>query len=190
MRRWSLPLPLPLPLLLAALLAVPGCVTVHPTPTRPAEASPAAVEEDHKHPVDPRPAWPDAGPALPLSRMPAPAATSRAEAVPEAGRPPASARSTPAARAASGETQPARRASDRMAEDPSRPRRTTPPRPAVRPAAKPKKVKVRPRRTPAPHDPTRPAPGARAAHMAELCRAAHGVTSPAVAALCHQTYGR
>jgi hypothetical protein len=27
-----------------------------------------------------------------------------------------------------------------------------------------------------------------AADMAELCRAAHGVTSPAVTALCHQTY--
>lgn len=26
--------------------------------------------------------------------------------------------------------------------------------------------------------------------MKELCRAAHGVTSPAVAALCHQTYSR
>ncbi|MEU4358694.1 hypothetical protein [Streptomyces virginiae] len=52
--------------------------------------------------------------------------------------------------------------------------------------AKPKKVKVRPRRTPAPPRPVRPAP--RVGDMRELCRAAHGVTSPAVAALCHQTY--
>ncbi|MEU3909360.1 hypothetical protein AB0F20_37125 [Streptomyces goshikiensis] len=33
MRRW------PLPLLLAALLAAPGCVTVHPAPNQPATAS-------------------------------------------------------------------------------------------------------------------------------------------------------
>ncbi|MEU9087673.1 hypothetical protein [Streptomyces sp. NPDC048357] len=181
MRRWSLPL------LLAALLAASGCVTVHPVPTRPAGASPVAVAEDHKHPVDPRPARPDTGAALPLSPMPE-SAVPPAGSVPEAGRAPAPARPAPAAREASGETQAARRAPDRRAEGPVRPRRTTPPRPAVRPAAKPKPRKVkRPNRTPAPHRPV-PASGAGTADMTELCRAAHGVTSPAVAALCHQTY--
>ncbi|OEJ30047.1 hypothetical protein [Streptomyces subrutilus] len=180
MRRWSLPL------LLVALLAASGCVTVHPAPTRPAGASPAAVSEDHKHPVAPRPERPDTGAALPLSPMPGPAAAPPADAAPEAGRAPAPARPASSAREA-GETQPARRAPDRRAEGPVRPRRTTP---AMRPAAKPKPRKVkRPTRTPAPHRPVR-APGAGTADMAELCRAAHGVTSPAVAALCHQTYGR
>lgn len=61
---------------------------------------------------------------------------------------------------------------------------------AVRPAAKPKKLKARtPRRSQAPHRPAQPAPGARTGDMRELCQAARGVTSPAVAALCHQTYG-
>lgn len=32
------------------------------------------------------------------------------------------------------------------------------------------------------------APGSGAADRTELCRAAHGVTSPAVTALCHETY--
>ncbi|MFF2793147.1 hypothetical protein ACFVT6_41475 [Streptomyces sp. NPDC058049] len=180
MRRWSLPL------ILTALLAASGCVTVHPSPTRPAGASPAAVSEDHKHPVAPRPARPDTGAALPLSPMPESAAAPPAGAVPGAGRAPAPARPAPAAREAPGETQAARRAPDRRAEGPVRPRRTTPPRPAVRPAAKPKPRKAEgPSRTPAPHR-----PGAGTADMTELCRAAHGVTSPAVAALCHQTYGR
>lgn len=35
-----------------------------------------------------------------------------------------------------------------------------------------------------------PRPGAGAADMSQLHRAAHGVTSPAVNALCHQTYDR
>lgn len=179
MRRWSLPL------LLVALLAISGCVSVHPAPARPAKASPAGDSEDRKPP-----ARQDTGPALPLSPLPEPTAAPQTGAVPEAGRPPVPSRPAPAARAASGETQPDRRASDRTADGPARLRRTTAPRPAVRPAAKPKKVKVRPRRTPAPPRPARPAPGAGAGDMRELCRAAHGVTSPAVAALCHQTYGR
>ncbi|WP_327267188.1 hypothetical protein OG444_40425 (plasmid) [Streptomyces sp. NBC_01232] len=184
MRRWSLPL------LLVALLAAPGCVTVHPAPTRPAGASLVTVPEDHKHPVDPQPARPDTGAALPLSPLPESAAAPSTGAVPEAGRTPAPARPAPAASEASAETQPARRAPDRRAEGPVRPRRMPPPRPAVRPAAKPKPRKAKgPSRTPAPHRPVR-APGAGAADMTELCRAAHGVTSPAVAALCHQTYGR
>ncbi|MFJ3728689.1 hypothetical protein ACIPYQ_39820 [Streptomyces sp. NPDC090045] len=184
MRRWSLPL------LLVALLAAPGCVTVHPAPARPAGASAVTVPEDHKHPVDPRRARPDTEAALPLSPMPESAAPS-AGAVPEAGRVPAPARPAPAAREAAAETQPARRAPERRAEGPVRPRRTPPlQRPAVRPAAKPKPRKAKgPSRTPAPHRPVR-APGAGPADMTELCRAAHGVTSPAVAALCHQTYGR
>ncbi len=183
MRRWSLPL------LLVALLAASGCVTVHPVPTRPAGASPVAVSEDHKHPVDRRHARPDTGAALPLSPMPESAAVPPTGAATEAGRAPAPARPAPAARQASGENQAARRAPDRRAEGPVRPRRATPPRPAVRPAAKPKPRKVkRPTRTHAPHRPVR-APGAGPGDMRELCRAAHGVTSPAVAALCHQTYG-
>ncbi|GGS35841.1 hypothetical protein Snoj_29320 [Streptomyces nojiriensis] len=82
MRRWSLPL------LLVALLAASGCVTVHPAPTRPAGASPVAVAEDRKHPVDPRPARPDTGVALLVSPMLESAAAPPAgDAVPEAGRP-------------------------------------------------------------------------------------------------------
>ncbi|MFB7178450.1 hypothetical protein ACFCYI_12160 [Streptomyces sp. NPDC056257] len=176
-----------LPLLLVALLAAPGCVTVHPAPARPAGASPVTVPEDHKHPVDPRRARPDTEAALPLSPMPESAAARPAGVVPEAGRAPAPARPAAAAREAAAETQPARRAApERRAEGPVRLRRTTPPRPAVRPAAKPRKAKG-PSRTPAPHRPGR-APGAGAADMQALCRAAHGVTSPTVAALCHQSY--
>ncbi|WP_369780718.1 hypothetical protein [Streptomyces sp. R33] len=48
MRGWSLPL------LLAALLAASGCVTIHPTPTRPAKVSPAAGAAGHKQPA----VWP------------------------------------------------------------------------------------------------------------------------------------
>ncbi|MGW7139337.1 hypothetical protein [Streptomyces xanthophaeus] len=63
MRRWSLPL------LLAALLAAPGCVTIHPAPSPAAKASPAAAAADHKGLA--RPGQRAAEPAaLPLSPLP------------------------------------------------------------------------------------------------------------------------
>ncbi|MCC0097621.1 hypothetical protein K7B10_23115 [Streptomyces flavotricini] len=161
MRRWSLPL------LLAALLTAPGCVTVHPAPARPAKVTAPA---DHKQPASPRPARPDTGPGLPLSRLPEPPTT------PEHDRAPAPARRAPT-RKASDETRHARTA----------PRhRAAPPKHAAKP--KPRKAKARPSRTPAP--PGRPATGAGTADMTALCRAAHGVTSTPITALCHQTYGR
>ncbi|GHE46481.1 hypothetical protein GCM10017778_33010 [Streptomyces vinaceus] len=52
----------------------------------------------------------------------------------------------------------------------------------------PTKAKTRPSRSPA--HPARPATGTGTADMTALCRAAHGVTSTAITALCHQTYGR
>ncbi|MGW0754510.1 hypothetical protein [Streptomyces sp. NPDC002587] len=193
MRRWSLPLPL----LLAALLAASGCVTVHPAPAGPAGnggVSSAEVSADHKQPTEPHPARPDTGPALPLSRLPEPAPTAPADTVPEADRAAGADRPAHAAREASGQGRHAEPAPRRTAA--AQPRRATPPGRAVRPAAKPKpkpRAKGRPStHAPAPRRPVRPAPGpgAGAADMAALCRAAHGVTSPAVTALCHQTYGR
>ncbi|GHB83989.1 hypothetical protein GCM10010347_63640 [Streptomyces cirratus] len=63
--------------------------------------------------------------------------------------------------------------------------------PAPRPATKPRpEAKARPSaRTP--HRPVPPAPGTEAGtrEMARPCRAARGVTSPAAAGLCRQTYG-
>ncbi|MFI1453968.1 hypothetical protein [Streptomyces roseus] len=164
MRRW------PLPLLLAALLTAPGCVTVHPAPTPPARVSPATTSADHKQPAGPRPAQPDTRPGLPLSRLPEPPTT------PEHDRAPTPARRMPT-RGASDETRHAR---------PAPRRRTAPTKYAAKP--QPRKAKARPPHTPA--YPGRPATGAGTADMTALCRATHGVTSTAIAALCHQTYGR
>ncbi|MGO4460579.1 hypothetical protein AB4039_25350 [Streptomyces sp. M-16] len=73
---------LSLPLLLAALLAASGCVTVHPTPTRPAGAWSAEVPADPKQPAELRPARSDTGPALPLSPCPSPRPPPRPTALP------------------------------------------------------------------------------------------------------------
>lgn len=170
MRRWSLPL------LLAALLAASGCVTVHPGPA--AKASPATAATDHKHHA--RPGQRVTEPALPLSPLPGaqPSAEPRTEP----------ARHTPA-------TTPSRRTAAiprRTHPRPTRPHQATAPHRAAPPkrAAKARTTgtaKAKPAaRTPAPRA-ARPAPGVRAGDMAALCRSAHGVTSPTIAALCHQT---
>ncbi|MFI6150895.1 hypothetical protein [Streptomyces sp. NPDC051109] len=161
MRRW------PLPLLLAALLAASGCVTVHPAPHPARQSLP-------RHPGGPQAAAaprPDTGPGLPLSGLPKPSTA------PEDDHRPAPGGRAPAAREASDENRHARHAPQRKA---------APPRHAVKP--KPTKAKAQPSRTPA--HPARPATGAGTDDMAALCRAAHDVTSTAITALCHQTYGR
>ncbi|MEU6757141.1 hypothetical protein [Streptomyces sp. NPDC046685] len=189
MRRWSLPL------LLAALLAASGCVTVDPSPPRPAGARSAPVPADHEHPAVPRPARLGPGTALPLSRLPEapPATPAPANGASEPEPAPGPGRATAAGREASGEGRKAGPAPRRQ-DGPRRvsPRRATAPKAPARRAAKPQQKKRPHARTPAPHRPARPAPGTGggARDMAQLCRAAHGVTSPAVAALCQQTYGR
>ncbi|MFI5828344.1 hypothetical protein ACIA6C_13885 [Streptomyces sp. NPDC051578] len=167
-----------LPLLLAALLAASGCVTVHRAPTPAAHVhSPAAALADPEPADESRPGRLGAAAALPLSPLPettpgTPAEPAEPDLPPgSAARPVTSVRETGAGR------------------DPgSAPRRTVIPERAPRPGLT---AKRRPStRTPAPHRPARPATGAgaRAGEMARLCQAARGVTSPAVAALCQQTW--
>ncbi|WP_445270423.1 hypothetical protein [Streptomyces sp. DSM 41634] len=173
MRRWSLPL------LLAVLLAAPGCVTVHPAaPIAP--AGPRAPAADHKHPSGPLPG--PTGVALPLSplpELPEPAPAAPASPTPVQDHGPGPHRAAAADRASNGEARHAV----------PTPRRATAPKRAPRPAGRPKaKVKARPNLPAPPHRPARPAPGTGAGDMRQLCRAAHGVTSPAVASLCHLTY--
>lgn len=105
-------------------------------------------------------------------------------------------RPAPATREASGKNKRAEPARSRTAPPaPARPRKATHRRPPARHAAKPKprRTKARPSTHPRPHRTARrglhPAP-TRGTHMPGLRRAAHLVTSPALTALCHQTYGR
>ncbi|MER5757830.1 hypothetical protein [Streptomyces sp. NPDC002082] len=180
MRRWSLPL------LLAALLAAPGCVTVHPAPGPAVKASPATAAADHKHPAPTRPEQYAAEPAaLPLSPLP--------------GTHPSGLRADPAQRAP-GPAHPAPAAATerrspstphRARQQPPRPHRATTPKTGAHPT-----VRSRPKitgpakagsRTPAARRPGQPAPGVRAGDMAALCRSAHGVNSPTITALCRDS---
>ncbi|MGW7064927.1 hypothetical protein ACWGHM_41455 [Streptomyces sp. NPDC054904] len=175
MHRWSLPL------LLAALLTLPGCVTVHPAPTGSADATAAA---DDKHPIAHRNAQRAPGAALPLSPLPAPAPASPAAPAPHPEPRPGHHQPAAAERPHSGEgrqTAPRRKTGPGTA-----PRRTAAPKRAPHPPAKPG-TKARPKAS-MPRLPARPVPGTGAGDMRALCLAAHGVTSPAIAALCHQTY--
>ncbi len=172
MRRWSLPL------LLTALLVASGCVTVHPTPGPAATASPATVATDHKHPA--RSGQRAAEPALPLSPLPGaqPSAEPRTEPAPHA---PSAAQSRQSA-AIPRRHRPARPHQATAPHRPAPPKRAAKARTTGTAKAKPAA------RTPAPRRPGRPAPGVRAGDMAALCRSVHGVTSPTITALCHQTY--
>ncbi|MET9468023.1 hypothetical protein ABZY44_25130 [Streptomyces sp. NPDC006544] len=183
MRRWTLPL------LLAALLTAPGCVTIHPTPLpHPDTRAPAAA--DHKHPAGPLPARPVTGTALPLSPLPAPAPAAPAGAAPAQDHGPGPTAADHASTGQARHTLPTPRRT--AGPGPVRPNRAIAPKRAPRPAGKPKaKAKARPNHSAqTPHRPARPAPGtgAGSGDMRELCRAAHGITSPAIASLCHQTY--
>ncbi|MBT2543300.1 hypothetical protein J7E99_22025 [Streptomyces sp. ISL-44] len=142
---------------------------------------------DHKEPAEPPPTRLSTGPALPLSRLPEPTSTAPADTVPEADRAAGADQPGLAAREASGEGQHAQPTPRRTAA--AQLRKATPPRRPMRPAPR-HKAKARPStHASAPRRPVRPTPGpgAGAADMADLCRAAHGVTSPAVTTLCHQT---
>ncbi|MGW7328355.1 hypothetical protein ACWGIU_07020 [Streptomyces sp. NPDC054840] len=178
MRRWPLPL----------LLAAPGCVTIHPAPAPPA-GIPATAPADDKHPSV-SPAVRN-GTALPLSPLPEPAPPAPAGPAPEQEHAPGPGHPAAKDRSSTRETRsttPEHRRTARPA--PAPPRRATAPKRAMPPAAKPKarpKTKARPK-APVPHRPVRPAPATGAGDMRELCRAAHGVTSPAITSLCQQTY--
>lgn len=169
-----------------ALPAAPGCVTVHPAPTRAAGASPVAVPEDHTS----------------IPSTPGPHGT-RCRRCPSPMRP---CGSTPDRRRSRGRpcsrTGPSRACSpEGIRESSARPACSRPQGRRPGPAAPDDPAQARrtprrqtqaqegegPNRMPASHRPVR-APGTGAAALTELCRAAHGVTSPAVAALCNETY--
>ncbi len=183
MRRWSLPLPCSLSRCSRPRAASPS--TPHPPGPpgpRPLRSRKTTSTPSTPGPHDrtrgrrcPSPPCPTLRPHLRPAPLPRPAVLPRRPVPrPRPARPPA--RLSPPD------------GPHRGAEGSVRPRRTTPAQPAVRPAAKPEPRKVkRPSPTHAPHHPVR-APGAGAANMTELCRAAHGLTSPTVAALSHQTY--
>ncbi|WP_407841354.1 hypothetical protein ACE1OC_40990 [Streptomyces sp. DSM 116496] len=182
MRRWSLPL------LLVTLLAGPGWVTVHPAPGSASKASPTVVA-DQKHPGPGLPEQRAAAPAaLPLS--PLPGTHSSGLRADPAQRVPGPAHEAPAAaadRRSPSTPRPAR-------QQPPRPHRATTPKTGAHPTARSKRESTGSAkaggRTPAPRRTGRPAPGVRAGDMAALCRSAHGVNSPAITALCQDTYGR
>ncbi|MGW6710014.1 hypothetical protein ACWGDE_34700 [Streptomyces sp. NPDC054956] len=151
----------------------------HPVPGPAAKASAAAVA-DHKHPGPGRPEQRAAEPAgLPLSPLPG----TRTDLAPTAPGPAQDAPAAAADRQNAGTPR-------RTHKVPAPPRRATPRKPAAHPTVR---AKTRPTakagvRTPAPRRPGYPVPGVRGGDMAALCRSAHGVTSPAITALCQHTY--
>ncbi|KJK44082.1 hypothetical protein [Streptomyces sp. NRRL F-4428] len=116
-----------LPLLLAALLAASGCVHIHPTPTPPAQTSPAAEPDDKP----PTPVRPHAEPALPLSQPPE-TPPAPADTTPKAQRAPAPAHPAPVTHEdAADDARRVRPATQRKAEgQPARPRSPATPRKA------------------------------------------------------------
>ncbi|THA49780.1 hypothetical protein [Streptomyces sp. A1136] len=170
-----------LPLVLASLLAVSGCVSVHGTDDKPAERG-----------MTPGASTPRAGTdvgygARPLTQLPSDPTPSPAVAHVADGERTGSAPSEPRPEergTGSGGEQAGRR--HHPAPGTHRPRAQVPPVPPVKP-----KRREHPRSRPAPAQGGRPgsAPVGRI-EMAELCRASKGVISSSVTGLCNGAYGR
>lgn len=174
-----------LPLLIAVLLASSGCVSVAPADDKPPR-TPAGIAVPTSAPAlaTDRPVQERALPLSALPSQPVPASVAAPAAVAAA-----TAEEKPAARPrkVSRPVQQRNRLQPRVGVERKKTSSAKPKRPrsaAGVPQAKPRAKKVRPPVPPMPRrsQPGRVPPGK--LDMAELCRASHGVTSPAITQLC------